>query len=570
MGWDAFGLPAENAAIKNQTPPREWTLNNIAQHEGADEAPRLQLRLVEERSPPACPEYYRWNQWFFLKIFERGLAYRKKSRVNWCPECETVLANEQVVDGCCWRHEDHAGRAARTGAVVPAHHRLRRGTARTDLDTTRRAGRKKCAPCSATGSAAARARWSISNWMTPPARRRQDHASSPRASTPSSAPRRVQLAPEHPLVADCIARESRAAGQGRRTARRRSAAREAGDIGAIEKNGVFTGRYAINPFNGERVPIWVANYVLMDYGTGAIMSVPAHDERDYEFAKKYGLEIRIVILPRREGEPPSGEPEAPVLPFIGEDSLLINSGEFSGLPARKRSKHGRRRRGARLRQGHRHLPPQGLGHLPPALLGHADPHDLLRQVRPGARAGRAAAGAAAGERGDHAGRRLAARAGCRSLSTRPAPSAAARRAAKPTPWTPSSIRPGISIATPSPDRDTRPSIRRSRELLVPHRPVHRRSRARHPAPDLFALLDQVHARPRPGPERRARASACSPRAWSSRTAPRCRSRWATWSRPTTWWPDTAPTPRACTRCLPRRPTATWIGRTRASRASAAS
>ena len=129
MGWDAFGLPAENAALKNNTPPREWTLANIAAMKRQFE--RLGMGFDWATEVTTClPDYYRWNQWFFLRMYEKGLAYRKKSKVNWCPECATVLANEQVIDGCCWRHEDTHGGAARPGAVVLPHHRLRAGAAR--------------------------------------------------------------------------------------------------------------------------------------------------------------------------------------------------------------------------------------------------------------------------------------------------------------------------------------------------------------------------------------------------------------------------------------------------------
>ncbi|HVG91686.1 MAG TPA: leucine--tRNA ligase, partial [Alphaproteobacteria bacterium] len=142
----------------------------------------------------------------------------------------------------------------------------------------------------------------------------------------------IQLAPEHPVVAQLVGNDPHLHSKVEDLMREQARAREAGDVGAIEKHGVFTGRHAINPFNQEKVPIWVANYILMDYGTGAIMSVPAHDERDHEFAQKYSLEIRIVILPRRTGQPPApGEPEPPVLPYTEKDSLLINSGEFSEL-----------------------------------------------------------------------------------------------------------------------------------------------------------------------------------------------------------------------------------------------
>jgi leucyl-tRNA synthetase len=143
----------------------------------------------------------------------------------------------------------------------------------------------------------------------------------------------LQLAPEHPIVTDLIANDPALLAKVEDLIAQQNRAKEEGNIGAIEKHGVFSERYALNPFNGEQVPIWVANYVLLDYGTGAIMSVPAHDERDYEFAKKYGLDIKIVILPRREGDAPDGSPNEPILPFVETNSLLINSGEYNGMPS---------------------------------------------------------------------------------------------------------------------------------------------------------------------------------------------------------------------------------------------
>ena len=187
-------------------------------------------------------------------------------------------------------------------------------------------------------------------------------------------------------------------------------AKEVGDIGEIEKHGVFTERYALNPYNGEKVPIWVANYVLMDYGTGAIMSVPAHDERDYEFAKKYGLDIRVVIMPRREGEPaPNGGSD--------RDRTAVHRNQQPAHQLRRVQRTALRRshrqdvevrRRPRLRQGHGHLQAARLGHQPPALLGHADPGDLLRRLRHRAGARKRPARRPAGERRDHPRRRLAA------------------------------------------------------------------------------------------------------------------------------------------------------------------
>jgi leucyl-tRNA synthetase len=328
MGWDAFGLPAENAAIKNNVPPRQWTLSNIAHMK--TQMKRLGFAYDWSREVTTClPDYYKWNQWFFLKLYEKDLAYKKKSKVNWCRECATVLANEQVVDGCCWRHED----------VQVEQRELEQWFVRTTnyseellagLDklegwpekvrTMQRnwIGRSEGALVDFKVDGAVTASDKITIFTT-------------RIDTIFGATS-IQLAPEHLLVAELVGNDPHLHSKVEDLLKEQARAREAGDVGAIEKHGVFTGRYACNPFSDEKVPIWVANYVLMDYGTGAIMSVPAHDERDYEFAQKYGLEVRIVILPRRIGQPPApGEPESPVLPYTEKDSLLINSGEFSQL-----------------------------------------------------------------------------------------------------------------------------------------------------------------------------------------------------------------------------------------------
>ncbi len=332
MGWDAFGLPAENAALKNNTPPRQWTLHNIAAMKA--QMKRLGFAYDWSKELATClPDYYRWNQWFFLKFFERGLAYRKSSKVNWCPECQTVLANEQVLpNGCCWRHE----------TTVVEQRELEQWFLRiTDyadellqgLDTLEGWPEKvKTMQRNWIG----RSEGALIDFkLDGPAGPAGDKITvfTTRIDTIFGATS-LQLAPEHPMIADIIADdpELQAKVEGLMNEQRR--AKEAGDVGAIEKHGVATERYAINPFNGEKVPIWVANYVLLDYGTGAIMSVPAHDERDYEFAKKYGLDIRVVILPRREHDPPreEGAPDEPILPFTETNSLLINSGPFEGLP----------------------------------------------------------------------------------------------------------------------------------------------------------------------------------------------------------------------------------------------
>src|SRR5436309_1027259 len=294
MGWDSFGLPAENAAISNQTPPREWTFRNIANMKA--QMKRLGFAYDWAREVTTClPEYYKWNQWFFLKFYENGLAYRKKSRVNWCPKCATVLANEQVVDGRCWRHDD----------TVVEQRELEQWFLRitkyadellSDLENLEGWPEK--------------VRTMQRNWIGRSEGALVDFdlggTVGPAGSTITVFTTRVdtiygatslQLAPEHPIVKDMTARDADLRAKVDQLIAEQRKAKEVGDIGEIEKHGVFTGRYAKNPFNGETVPVWVANYILMDYGTGAIMSVPAHDERDYEFAKKYGIEIRQVIEP---------------------------------------------------------------------------------------------------------------------------------------------------------------------------------------------------------------------------------------------------------------------------------
>ncbi|HUQ50412.1 MAG TPA: leucine--tRNA ligase [Terriglobales bacterium] len=328
MGWDAFGLPAENAALKNNTPPRQWTLQNIDSMK--QQMKRLGFSYDWSTEVTTClPEYYKWNQWFFLKMYERGLAYRKKSKVNWCPECATVLANEQVVDGCCWRHEDTQ---VQQRELEQWFLRTTEYAAELLDDLDKLEGWPE------------RVRTMQRNWIgrseganvdfkleNPGPRGDKVTVFTTRIDTIFGATS-VQLAPEHPVVADLVANDPYVHAAVQDLLEQQKKAKESGDMGAIEKKGISTGAFAINPFNDEKLPIWVANYVVMDYGTGAIMAVPAHDERDYEFAKKFDIEIRVVVLPRRTSEPtPEGEDDPAVLPFTSEESLLINSGEFSGL-----------------------------------------------------------------------------------------------------------------------------------------------------------------------------------------------------------------------------------------------
>ncbi len=326
MGWDSFGLPAENAAIQNNTPPREWTLRNIAAMKA--QMGRLGFAYDWSREVTTClPDYYKWNQWFFIKLFEKNLAYRKNSRVNWCPKCATVLANEQVINGRCWRHED----------TLVEQRELEQWFLRitnyadellNDLDHLPGWPEK--------------VRTMQRNWIGRSEGTlvdfKVDGSTDPEHSTITVFTTRIdtifgatslQLAPQHPLVARLTKNNDVLRASVDQLIAEQRKAREVGDIGEIEKHGVNTGRYAINPFNGEKVPIWIANYILIDYGTGAIMSVPAHDERDYEFAKKYKLEIRLVILPS-DGDPEETAVE-PKLPFTTDAGMLVNSGRFSGL-----------------------------------------------------------------------------------------------------------------------------------------------------------------------------------------------------------------------------------------------
>ncbi len=317
MGWDAFGLPAENAALKNNVPPREWTLANIAAMK--KQFRRLGMGFDWGTELTTClPDYYRWNQWFFLRMYERGLAYRKKSKVNWCSLCQTVLANEQVVGGCCWRHEDNPVELRDLTQwflrITQYADELLDG-----LDTMEGWPEK--------------VRTMQRNWIGRSEGTFVDFGVVDSAEKVKVFTTRVdtifgatsvQLAPEHPVTKLFAAEDAELAAQVEAMIAQQTTAREADNLGAIDKQGVATGRFAVNPFNGERVPIWVANYILADYGTGAIMSVPAHDERDFEFAQKYGLPVRRVIAPNIDTDDLA-------LPYLGEEeAVLIDSGAWTG------------------------------------------------------------------------------------------------------------------------------------------------------------------------------------------------------------------------------------------------
>ena len=289
IGWDALGLPAENAAIKKGVHPEKWTRDNIAGMKR--QLQRLGFSYPWSREIATCdPEYYRWNQWFFLRMLEKGIAYRAKAPVNWCPSCLTVLANEQAEGGRLL-----ALPAASSSSATWSSGSCASPPTRTRSSTTWRScrpGPSACSSSSGTGWGGRTApRW------TSRSRAAEPSGSSRRAWTRSSARPSWCWRPS----TRGSTRSSRAC-RTRRSARRRSARLRAQDRrarleGKVEKEGVFTGRHATNPFTNEKIPIWVGNFVLMGYGTGAIMSVPAHDERDFEFARKYGLPVRVVIQP---------------------------------------------------------------------------------------------------------------------------------------------------------------------------------------------------------------------------------------------------------------------------------
>jgi leucyl-tRNA synthetase len=326
IGWDAFGLPAENAAIKRGTPPRDWTNANIAQMKAV--CRRFGFSYDWRREISTCePEYYRWNQWFFLRMLERGLAYRKRSLVNWCPKCQTVLANEQVVDGCCWQHDDTPVEAKEieqwflritqyADALLQDMAELEGGWPERVLIMQRNWIGK---------SRGARLRFPVdggpSSQQAP-----QIEVFTTRIDTIFGAAA-VILSPAHELLPDLFAGQSNRAKLEEEAARLRARILRGADLATAEKEGFFTGRFATNPFSGEKVPIWVGNFVLAEYGTGAVMAVPAHDQRDFEFARKYRITFRVVIQPP-EGPPLQADQMKEAFTDYGR---LVNSGPYSGF-----------------------------------------------------------------------------------------------------------------------------------------------------------------------------------------------------------------------------------------------
>ena len=329
FGWDAFGLPAENAAIKSGIHPEKSTLGNIAHMKG--QLQRLGISYAWERELATClPDYYHWNQWLFVRMFERGLAYRRRSTVNWCPSCQTVLANEQVVDGGCWRcgtpvtQKDLEQWFFRITAYADA---LLRGadqliawpekvlTMQRNWIGRSEGARVKFAAIGSPGQQDLDLSSDIEVFTT-------------RIDTIYGATF-VLIAPEHLLVTSFADRSEDPQAFRARVARFRAQDRAARVSGEVDKEGFFTGQYVRNPFTDEAVPVWIANFVLGEYGTGAVMAVPAHDQRDFEFARKYQLPVRVVV--RADGREPA-DVDA-LSEAVSNDGVLTNSNQWSGLPS---------------------------------------------------------------------------------------------------------------------------------------------------------------------------------------------------------------------------------------------
>ncbi|MBC9783870.1 leucine--tRNA ligase [Heliobacterium chlorum] len=322
MGWDAFGLPAENAAIKHNVPPADWTWSNIANM-------RRQLQTMGisydwDREVATChPDYYKWTQWLFLQLYKSGLAYKKKAHVNWCPSCATVLANEQVVDGLCERCDSQVEKKA----LAQWFFRITDYAQRLLDDLNKLPGWPD------------KVKTMQENWIGrsegveadfPLVEQKGDFDKITVYTTRQDTIFGVTylvLAPEHPLVETLVSgnpNEGNLRNFIKKVLSQSEIDRTATDA---EKEGIFTGHYCINPLTGEKVAIWLANYVLFDYGTGAVMGVPAHDQRDFEFATKYNIPMKVVIQPEGVDNLVVEEMDR----AFEEEGQLVNSGEFDGL-----------------------------------------------------------------------------------------------------------------------------------------------------------------------------------------------------------------------------------------------
>jgi leucyl-tRNA synthetase len=313
MGWDAFGLPAENAAIKNNVPPAKWTYENIDYMR--DQLKSLGFAYDWKRELATCkPEYYRWEQWFFTRLMEQGIAYKKTAPVNWCPLDQTVLANEQVIEGCCWRCDTPVERREIAQWFLKITDYAEQLLA--DLDTVEWPEQVKTMQRNWIG----RSEGMEVEFEVP------DHESlkvyTTRPDTLYGATF-MAIAAEHPLALS-VAQDKPEIAAFIEDCKKTNTAEAA--LEKMEKLGIALGINAINPVNGEAIPVWIANFVLMGYGTGAIMSVPAHDQRDWEFARKYGIEIRLVVTPA-DGSGVDLESGS----YVTKAGVSCNSGELDGL-----------------------------------------------------------------------------------------------------------------------------------------------------------------------------------------------------------------------------------------------
>jgi len=318
MGWDAFGMPAENAAIQHKSHPAKWTYENIAYMRG--QLKRLGLSYDWEREIATCDlDYYKWEQQIFLEMYQKGLAYKKVSAVNWCPKCETVLANEQVEDGCCWRCDSLVEQkeleqwsfriTAYAQELLDDTYKLADGWPERVLTMQRNwIGR----------SVGCEIEFPLEGGLS------KIKVFTTRQDTLFGATF-MSLAAEHPMAQQLTTDAQRAQVEAfidkvKKTDRIKRGAED------LEKEGVFTGSYCINPVTNARMPIYLANFVLMEYGTGAVMAVPTHDQRDFEFARKYDLPLKVVINPEGETLDAAAMSEA----FTGEGTM-VNSGRFDGI-----------------------------------------------------------------------------------------------------------------------------------------------------------------------------------------------------------------------------------------------
>lgn len=318
MGWDAFGMPAENAAIKHGIAPKTWTLDNIENMKRQQQA--LGLSYDWDREVATCKEdYYRWTQWLFQQFYKKGLAYKKEAKVNWCEHCHTVLANEQVIDGLCWRCDNKVEKKDLKQWFLKITDYADRLLA--DLDTLDHwPDRVKTMQRNWIGrSEGAQFAFEI------PAINKSVEVYTTRVDTIFGVSY-IVLAPEHPYVQELIANAANKDELDAFIYRIRNLNEIDRTSTDVEKEGLFTGAYAKHPITGKDVPIWIANYVLVDYGTGAVMGVPAHDERDYKFAKKYDLPINWVVQNEAQDLDFAAQTDA-----YHEDGILVNSGDFTGM-----------------------------------------------------------------------------------------------------------------------------------------------------------------------------------------------------------------------------------------------